>query len=51
MVLAQSSVMAKLLNNMHACEWNRKILKICNVLLYSEEVAFTDSCMLNITMH
>lgn len=36
---------------MRACEWNGKIHKIYNVLIYSEETAFTDSCMLNLIMH
>lgn len=36
---------------MRACEWNGKIQKIYNVLIYSEEIAFTDSCMFNLIMH
>lgn len=43
--------MAKLLNKMHTCERNWKILKIYSILLYFEEIAFTGSCMLNLIMH
>lgn len=43
--------MAKLLKKMLACEWNEKIQKNYSVLLYSEEIAFTDSCTLHLITH